>query len=145
MRFGASRPFDHARSIAFCTFLSLAWLWTTVFFSACLKDTVDVWWCTRTKLALEKVQICILSDFHPFRSRLSLAITVTPGQLSWPEPPGRAKFKRNNPSHSVRNASLKYSNKMRKWNVCLQVRIPQQWSSTHSACILYSRKFSSGI
>ena len=40
-RFGASRPFDCARSIAFCTFLRhflcLAWLWMTVFFFSLLE------------------------------------------------------------------------------------------------------------
>ena len=60
----------------------LEWLWTTVYSSACLKDTVNVWWCARPTLALTG-KSPDLSDVHPCRSRLSHAIG--PGQSSWPE------------------------------------------------------------
>ena len=85
-RFGASRPFDHARSIAFCTFLrhflGPAWLWTTVFFQLAWKtgsmfDDVLVQRWHRKKSRLERLK------FHPCWSRQSLAIA--PGQSSWPK------------------------------------------------------------
>ena len=84
-KFGASWPFDHARSIAVCTFprhfLGLAWLWTTVFFFSLLeRHRRCLVMCSYTVGTGKSPD---LSDFHPCRSRQSLAIT--PGQLSWPE------------------------------------------------------------
>ena len=83
-RFGASRPFDHAKSVAFCTFLrhfrGLEWLWTTVFFSASLKDNRCLMMCSS---GVGTGKSPDWSDFHPCRSRQSLAIA--PGQSSWPE------------------------------------------------------------
>ena len=132
-RFGASRPFDHgihARSIAFCTFrrhfLGQAWLWTTVFFLACLKNTVDVWWCARPTLAPEKVHIWATYTLAGV-ARLLPSLRVGRLDLS----SARVTFlKRKNPSHP--------GGKMLVWityceneatSVCLQVRVPREWSS----------------
>ena len=84
-RFGASRPFDHTRSIAFCTFLrhflGLAWLWATAFFFSLLeKHSRRLVTCSSSVGTRKSPD---LGDFHPCRSRQSLVIV--PGQSSWPE------------------------------------------------------------
>ena len=84
-RFGASRPFDLARSIAFCSFLrpflGLAWLWTNVFFFSLLERHSQCFVMCLSNGGTGKSPD--LSDFQPCRSHQSLAIT--PGQSSWPE------------------------------------------------------------
>ena len=74
-RFGASWPFDHAKSVAFCTFLryflGIAWLCTTVFFFS----------------LLERHSRCLISDvlvqrWHWKKSRLERFYRVTPGVTS---------------------------------------------------------------
>ena len=77
-RFGASRPFDHARSIAFCSFLRhflcLECLWTTViFFHRAWKHSRWLVMCSSNVGTQESPG---LSDFHPCRSRRSLAIAL---------------------------------------------------------------------
>ena len=84
-RFGASRPFDHARSIAFCTFLrhflGVAWLWATAFFFSLLEKHSRLLVMCSSSVGTRKSPD--LGDFHPCRSRQSLVIV--PGQSSWPE------------------------------------------------------------
>ena len=106
-RFGASRPFDHAKSIDFCTFLrhflGLEWLWTTGFF-------FQFAWKTQSMFGDVLVQRwhwenSHLSEFHPCRSRQSLA--TAPGRSSWPEfRKGDILEEEQSISHWRKNASL---------------------------------------
>ena len=76
-----------------------------------------------------------LSDFHPCRSGRSLAIT--PCQLSWPE---------LRKGDNQEEKSISRWRKTLVWNLiikgengatslCLQVRVPREWSSRQAACI----------
>ena len=84
-RFGASRPFDHARSIAFCTFLrhilGSSMALNDWFFFSLLEIHCQCLVMCSSNVGTGKSPD--LSDFHTCRSRQSLAIA--PGQSSWPE------------------------------------------------------------
>ena len=102
-RFGASRPFEHARSIDFCTFWRTFLAWhgferLSFFFSLLERHNRCLVMCS-SNVGTGKSPG--LSDFHPYRSRQSLAIAL--GQSSWPQAwlsSARTTLKRNNPSHA---------------------------------------------
>ena len=101
------------------------------FFSACLKDTVDVWWCTPPALALEKVQIWATFTLAGVAS-LSPSLRVSCLDLS----PARSTFKMNNPSHAGGKLLVWIKCENGATSVCLQVRVPREWSSRQTACVM---------
>ena len=85
-----------------------------------------------------------MSDFHPCRSRQSLAIA--PGQSSWPElrkgtiyltPEKNASLDNKEPEWSDERLSSKKKKKKKrkKERKEKKVRVPREWSSRQAACI----------
>ena len=97
-----------------CSTEALSWpgvaLNDCFFFSACLKDTVDVWWCARPMLALEKVRIWATFTL----ARVAESLAIAPGQLYWPELRTGDIQEEQSISRWRKNATL--NNKMREWS-----------------------------